>query len=560
MADPKYVQDFIAEMTPYAVAVGDQFGIDPVTIITQAAVETGWGREVAGNNYFGVKSHGRPGGQNITTHEEVGGKRVRTTDNFRTYGSLGESVADYGKFLSENPRYTEALKLTGPEELQGIAKAGYATDSNYADLTRNVAGMVKRNIRPLPPGSLPEVASLQDTRRPTQPPAVPPRRPDGDSRLHPFDAATNTPRPNADGSVSTEVTRTVQLPDGNAVNVPSLWWGQGSSVRDFGSMSDDQLADFAMRYEQQSGNAFPRYGGIPEAERAAIARSNAGGGTKGPITYPGSLVAQTFNRLPKPGGNAGDSIAMSPVQGGRQQAPMFDATYDERVGSMRQTRQPIDSQGMATGSSRPPAPVPASPFDRVTARLNALPPQARLPELPPPRTQVSASDMARGRNGWETVASIPSTPAPQQFSASDMARGRSGVPPVADRLAPGVPAMPEIPGAPRTRMASAAPFPMPRPSFMPQVGSALSVRPMPPMPVPRPMMQQAPQQRRAPVPMPLAMRPQQQRAPLRITVQRDQPQQQARPQSRTPQGFTDTGNGRLISDSTGGIYYSRHLK
>lgn len=167
MGDPKYVKDFIDQMTPYAVAVGDQYGIDPITIITQAAVETGWGREVAGNNYFGVKSHGQPGGQNITTHEEVNGKRVKVRDNFRSYGSLGESVADYGRFLSENPRYTEALKETGAAELSGIANAGYATSSKYNNLTSDVSGMVKRNIRPLPPGSLPEVASLLDV--------VPPR-------------------------------------------------------------------------------------------------------------------------------------------------------------------------------------------------------------------------------------------------------------------------------------------------------------------------------------------------------------------------------------------------
>lgn len=307
---------------------------------------------------------------------------------------------------------------------------------------------------------------------------------------------------------------------------------------------------------------------------------------------PTGLIADSFAQLPRPGGNnAGDSLAMSPVQGGRQQAPMFDAAYDERVGAMRQTRQPIDSQGMATGSSRAPAPVPASPYDRVTARLNNLPPQARLPAIPPPtvggppttrtvqsvpmvapRMQVSASDMARGRNGWETIASIPSTPAPTAFSASDMARGRGSVPPVIDRLAPstpglpalyggfspeqvamiGVPAMPEIPGAPRTRMASAAPFPMPRPSFMPAVGTSLSVRPMPPMPIARP---QIAQQRRAPVPMPLAMRPAQQ--PLHIVVQRDQPQQQQpRP---TPQGFTSNGGGSLTSNEYGSTYYSRHL-
>lgn len=347
-----------------------------------------------------------------------------------------------------------------------------------------------------------------------------------------------------------------------------------------------ELPEVATRQDTRRTPALPPVPVTSSPDMAMMRRAAA----------PSQLIRDSFAQLPRPAGNAGDSLAMSPVQGGRQQAPMFDAAYDERVGSMRPTRQPIDSQGMATGSSRPPAPVPASPFDRVTARMNALPPITRLPEVPPPavggapttrsvqsvpmvapRMQVSASDMVRGRNGWETVASIPSTPPPTAFSASDMARGRGSVPPVIDRLGPstpglpalyggfspeqvamiGVPAMPEIPGAPRTRMASAAPFPMPRPSFMPSVGTALSVQPMPPMPMARPMRQPvAQQQRRAPVPMPLAMRPQQ--APLRIVVQRDQPQRQPAP-APVPQGFTSNGNGSITSNEYGSTYYSRHL-
>jgi hypothetical protein len=88
-------------------------------------------------------------------------------------------------------------------------------------------------------------------------------------KLHPFDPAVNKPRPNADGSHSTEITRTVQFPDGSWVNVPSLWWGEGNVVRDFGSMTDDQLAGLAERYEAQAASKFPRYRGLTEAETAA---------------------------------------------------------------------------------------------------------------------------------------------------------------------------------------------------------------------------------------------------------------------------------------------------
>ncbi len=243
---------------------------------------------------------------------------------------------------------------------------------------------------------------------------------------------------------------------------------------------------------------------------------------------PSQLIPDTFARLPKPR-NLGDELGMSPIQGGTQQAPMFDAAYDTRTGAMRTLTSPIDSQGIAYGASKAPPPVPASVEDRVTARNNALPPIVRLPELPPsalgqapttrvaqsvpvlPGPKVSASDLTRGRSGISTVASIPTTAAPN--IPDRLTPGLPGMPALYGDFAPqqvaqiGVPAIPD-PMAPRTRVASAAPFPMPRPNFMPQVGTQLAVTP-PAMPA-----------RRAPVPMPFAMRPQQQpsRAPLRITV------------------------------------------
>jgi len=59
--------DFMRDITPHAQRVGAQLGIDPRLIIAQAIQETGWGKKVKGNNYFGIKSHGKKGGQIIDT-------------------------------------------------------------------------------------------------------------------------------------------------------------------------------------------------------------------------------------------------------------------------------------------------------------------------------------------------------------------------------------------------------------------------------------------------------------------------------------------------------------
>lgn len=83
----------------------------PVSIlIAQAALESGWGRHVKGNAYFGIKSHHSKGSTtSFTTTEFVNGKKTTLTDSFRAYANFGESAEDYGKFLTTNPRYKPAF-------------------------------------------------------------------------------------------------------------------------------------------------------------------------------------------------------------------------------------------------------------------------------------------------------------------------------------------------------------------------------------------------------------------------------------------------------------------
>jgi hypothetical protein len=100
--------------------------------------------------------------------------------------------------------------------------------------------------------------------------------------LRPFDASQDKPRSNPDGSYSTEITRTVETPEGWAV-VPSLWFGGEGGPRDFGGMNDDQLSALAQRYEKASKQRFPRYKSLDEADAFATERSREGGATQAPL-------------------------------------------------------------------------------------------------------------------------------------------------------------------------------------------------------------------------------------------------------------------------------------
>lgn len=131
---------FLSTIAPHAVRVGRQIGVDPRIIVAQAALESGWGSQAPGNNFFGIKSHGEPNGQVFTTSEYVDGERISTKDSFRQYDSPEESVRGYGDFLLSNPRYQPMLQAQGFEaQLRALGQSGYATDPNYAAKVGRIA-------------------------------------------------------------------------------------------------------------------------------------------------------------------------------------------------------------------------------------------------------------------------------------------------------------------------------------------------------------------------------------------------------------------------------------
>lgn len=549
---PRHVTEFVRQLTPMATEIGARYGIDPALIITQAAIESGWGQSVAGNNYFGVKSHGQPGGQTVLTKEEVNGQLVPRYEQFRSYGDLRGSMEDYARFLKENPRYEgvfQAQNLAG--QIDAIAKSGYATDSAYPALLEDVSRMVQSNMLPVPPGEIPNVVG---TARDVVPPPAPvpvtpspsmsamrsapnladvplPRPRPNRIGLRPFDPARDVPRDNGDGTFSTEVTRTVQMPNGEWTNVPSLWWGE-NGARDFGTMGDDQLAQFAARYEQQTGQTFPRYRDVNAAEQAAIARSNAGGGASGsiarqvpPLPRPRpsapDIVTETMallNNRPSSMG-AADSLAMNPVTGqavpdlnaGRYTGPGFDASYsfasqpwDGRSGA-RVFRPPNMTFGELSyagqdrgGPTRLPAPAPVAPMPAMQSTDMRL---MRQPFVTPPSNPMN-TETAR-------LASLYAGGGPTRPNMN-----------AAERL------LPQGNLAPRV--------PMAMPSAPPIMINPVQVASAAPMPMPagmRPMGQRM----AAPVPMPSAMRPMApvrqavapQQAPLRVVVNGGNVQRQA---------------------------------
>ena len=144
---------FVQQHDSAARAAEAATGIPAAFMVSQAALETGWGRKeirhgdgAPSHNLFGIKAGGNWKGPvaEITTTEYIGGKAQKVVARFRAYASYAESFADYAQLMKSSPRYQAALggATSGSAGAstafaQGLQKAGYATDPAYADkLTR----------------------------------------------------------------------------------------------------------------------------------------------------------------------------------------------------------------------------------------------------------------------------------------------------------------------------------------------------------------------------------------------------------------------------------------
>lgn len=134
-------QDFYSRAFGYAKDAGFS-DAQAHLAASQASLETGFGRSVKGNNYFGVKAGSSWAGptQNLRTWEEVGGKRQNITDKFRSYANPIDSFKDWAKTVGNRwsgalsaPTFSDAVS-----SLRAGQPGGYATDSQYGSKLHNI--------------------------------------------------------------------------------------------------------------------------------------------------------------------------------------------------------------------------------------------------------------------------------------------------------------------------------------------------------------------------------------------------------------------------------------
>jgi flagellum-specific peptidoglycan hydrolase FlgJ len=131
-------QNFIALIGGAAKASAKLSSVPASFTVAQAALESAWGESMLarqGKNLFGVKADSSWQGEVLTinTREFLHGTWVMVPDLWRKYTDWQTCMDDHAAFLHQNRRYAACFQCTsGDAFARAVAKAGYATDPDYA--------------------------------------------------------------------------------------------------------------------------------------------------------------------------------------------------------------------------------------------------------------------------------------------------------------------------------------------------------------------------------------------------------------------------------------------
>ncbi len=142
-------QSFINNLKPLASKVEEQYKIPATVLLAQAALETGWGKQIplkadgaSSHNLFGIKAGHNWDGDVVTkpTTEYFNNEPSTINAAFKSYSSYKQSIEDYAGYLSNNKRYESAFEYSDNpiKFVQAIHSAGYATDPEYSNKISNI--------------------------------------------------------------------------------------------------------------------------------------------------------------------------------------------------------------------------------------------------------------------------------------------------------------------------------------------------------------------------------------------------------------------------------------
>ena len=130
---------FVQQFYPLAQAAGKLFNINPVVVLAQAAIESGWAESRLSkdyNSFFGITGYGGP-------TDYWAGEKIRLNETgllFRSYASARDSFFDFCRLIRSS--YTVAANVSN-------VPAAYAQEIAYSRYISEVNGDNRDNYKQL---------------------------------------------------------------------------------------------------------------------------------------------------------------------------------------------------------------------------------------------------------------------------------------------------------------------------------------------------------------------------------------------------------------------------
>ena len=151
-------QDFVQSLWPLAEKTARKLGVSAEVVLSQAALETGWGKHIISSgqqssyNLFNIKAGKSWQGKQMDriSMEYIHNRPVHQKSSFRAYDSYEQSFNDYADFILNSPRYKQAVLNSSDMEqslhdsersknyIRTLHQAGYATDPQYTEKVMRV--------------------------------------------------------------------------------------------------------------------------------------------------------------------------------------------------------------------------------------------------------------------------------------------------------------------------------------------------------------------------------------------------------------------------------------
>ena len=148
-------QQFVLTFYDDAVKTQVEFGVPLLVTLAQAALESGWGKNAPGNNFFGVKAFASWQGKKQLqwTTEFKAGKRTKVQAWFRAYDTAYESFKDHAETLKKRFPVAFTYKKNPDEFIRSVQRDHhpykYATDPLYTEKIISIIRMIRSIIADL---------------------------------------------------------------------------------------------------------------------------------------------------------------------------------------------------------------------------------------------------------------------------------------------------------------------------------------------------------------------------------------------------------------------------